>query len=245
MNKNIVDKLWLNMPLEFYDICTIYPMSIKQYLHYSDVAEGNPNELSYSEIITQFSFNHEFLKDQGIDYDGPMLDFFFMSPDMLQRLVWSVAVLTHDGDVTPDLEHHRLMFPNGRFISARNFDEFADIILQAHCFGRYEHVEKQMPKFRNKEHLKRWQRMQAMREKHKAKEEVSIAQCVKTIQLESHSYITDAEIVTWTYWKLMHWYNAVVLQSNYEELHSCFAHWGGKDIRKSLDAMKKELMTKI
>ena len=245
MIQNLNEKLWLNLPIDFHGICMIYPMSIKQYLHYKDVDASDPNELQYDDIIVQFSFNHEFLHDNGIEYDGPMCDFFFMEPSMLQKMLWSIAVLTDDADIQVDVANRRFVFQNGKCIDATNFDEFADIVLQAHCFGRYEHVEKKMPKFRNKEHLKRWQRMQAARAKYKPKDEVSIAQCIKTIQLESHSYIADSEIATWSYWKLMHWYNAVVLQSNYEELHSCFAHWGGKNIRKSLDAMKKELMTKI
>lgn len=245
MIANFNEKMWLGVPLNFHDICTIYPLTLRDYLTLNDVSDDNSNGLSYNALFTQFMINHDFLRDAGVQYDGDMFSFFFLSTDQLGRLMWAVATLTKDTELRVDVEKRRLLFSNDKYLSAETFPEFCDIVLQAHCFGQYHHVEKKTPKFKSKAAYERWKKYQTMRQKNQPKDELNIAQCVKYIQLYSNSYIPDETILGWTYWKMLHWYNATILKSNHDELHQCFAHWGGKDIRKSLDSLKNEIMTKI
>lgn len=245
MLEHIDDKLWLDMPLSFYDICTIYPLTIEQYLHYSDIPADGGNGLNYEAIFTQFMINNEFLQDAGIEYSGNIWDFFWLSTDQLVRLILCISLITREEEITPDVENRRLVFKNQKYLDSSTYSEFCDLVLRAHCFGSYHHVEKKMPKFKSKDHYERWKRYQALRQKSQKKEDLSIVQCVKFIQLHSKSYIPSEVILQWSYWKMLHWYNAVMLQVNYDELHSCFAHWGGKDLRKSLDALKNDIMTKV
>ena len=245
MIANFNEKMWLGVPLNFHDICTIYPLTLRDYLVYSDIHDDSTNGLSYNALFTQFMINHDFLEDAGVKYDGDMWSFFFMSGEQLARLVLGISILTRDDGLSIDVENRRICFANGKYLSSETFPEFCDIVLQAHCFGQYNHVEKKTPTFKSKAAYERWKRYQAMRAKNQPKDELNIAQCIKFIQLYSNSYIPEETMLGWTYWKLLHLYNATILKSNYDELQQCFAHWGGKEIRKSLDSLKNEIMTKV
>lgn len=245
MIDNFNAKMWLGVPLNFHNICLIYPLTIEQYLAYSDVPAQDGMSFDYNAIFTQFMINRDFLKDAGVEYDGNIWDFFWMSKDQLAHLLWAITIVTHEDDIQVDVETRQLKFPSGQSLNASNYAEFADIVLRAHCFGQYQHVEKQVPKFKNKANYERWKKYQSMRQKYQKKDELDITQCVKVIQLNSPSFIPDSEILKWSYWKLLKWYNAVIQQSNYDDLQGCFAHWGGKDLRRTLDKLKEEIMTKI
>lgn len=248
MIENFDTKMWLGMPLNFHNICTIYPLTIRDYLVLSDIPDDDHERLSYNALFTQFMINHDFLKDAGVDYTGSMWDFFFLAADQLMRLMMSLAILTKDEGLHLDAENRRIYFSTGKYLSAETFPEFSDIVLQAHCFGKYHHVEKQVKtadQFKSAEYYEKWKKLQANRAKFQKKEGLNITQCVKLIQLTSASFIPDNEIMGWTYWKLLHWYNAIILQNNYTELQQCFSHWGGKDLRKTLDKLKEEIMTKV
>lgn len=246
MINNFDEKMWLGLPIRFYDICTIYPLTLEDYLLLGDLPEDGSLGLNYNALFTQFMINDDFLKDAGVDDYGSVWDFFFIAKEQLSLLMTSISMLTHDANLQLDVANKRIVFSNGKYLSESTYLEFAETILQAHCFGFYRHVEQTMPHFKNKAHYDRWKRYQEMRAKQKKQEDsLNIVQCVKYIQLHSASYIADSEILHWTYWKVLHWYNAIVLQTNYNELHQCFAHWGGKDIRRSLDSLKQEIITKI
>ncbi len=245
MIDNFNAKMWLGTPLNFHDVCHIYPLTIEQYLLYSDVPAEDGAGFNYNALFTPFMINNAFLRDSGIEYTGSIWDFFWLSKDQLVRLLWSVTVLTHEEQIEVDSENRQFKFKSGRCLNATNYAEFADIVLQAHCFGQYQHVEKKAPKFKNKAHYERWKKYQSMRQKYQKTDDLDIAQCVKVIQSTSPYFSPELEILKWSYWKLLKWYNAVIQQSNYDDLQECFAHWGGKDLRRTLDKLKEEIMTKI
>lgn len=245
MIANFNEKMWLGVPINFHDICTIYPLTIRDYLIYSDVSDDDIDGLSYNALFTPFMINHDFLKDAGVEYDGDIWSFFFLSNNQIAQLVLAIEVLTRAEELQIDLENKRIYFSDTQYLSANTFSEFCDIVLRAHCFEPYHHVEKKTPQFKSKAAYERWKKYQALRAKNQPKDDMNLAQCIKVVQLSSNSYIPDETILGWTYWKLLHWYNASTLKSSYDELHQCFAHWGGKELRKSLESLKNEIMTKI
>lgn len=248
MIENFDTKMWLGFPINFHNICTIYPLTIRDYLVYSDIGDTGGNGLSYNALFTQFMINHDFLKDAGVNYDGDIFGFFFLSNEQMAMLLLALRILTHEENMRVDVENQRIYFDKSRFLSSATYPEFSDIVLRAHCFGHYQHVEhrtKTVKDFKRREDYERWKKLQANRAKYQNKDELNIAQCIKYIQLSSSSYIPDDVILNWTYWKMLHWYNATILQSNYDEMQQCFAHWGGKDLRKSLEKLKQEIMTKV
>ena len=246
MIENINEKLWLKVPIDYYGICTLYPLTIKDYLYYSDADPENKARLTYSDMFTPFIMNHEFLKDAGVDYQGNMWDFYFLDAGILATVMWTLSVLTH-AEIRVVMEEKRLYFDETHSLGADNYKELWDIILQAHCFEPYKHKEQHKPQFKDEETRKRYERYQAARAKNKtrSKDELALINCIQYVQLRSSSYISDEEILTWSYWKLMHWYSKIALKTSHDELHACFAHWGGKDVKKSLDALKKDIMTKV
>ena len=247
MIENVNEKLWLKLPIDYYGICTLYPLTIKDYLYYNDVQEGDAAHPSYADMFTPFIMNHAFLKDAGIDYTGNMWDFYFLDSTILATLMWSLTVLTRKDDIRVVIEEKRLYFDETHYLGAENYKELFEIILQAHCFEPYKHKEQHKPKFKDEATRLRYEKYLAARAKNKNtnKSELSLLNCIQYIQLRSTSYIPEDEILTWSYWKLMHWYNKVALKTSHDELHACFAHWGGKEVKRSLDTLKKDIMTKI
>ena len=247
MIENLYEKLWLKQPIDYYGICTFYPLTIKEYLYYNDAPHGDASHPGYAEMFTPFIINHQFLRDSGVEYDGNMWDFYFQDASILAMLTWTLTVLTHVEDIKISPEQHRLYFDETHYLGAENYKELFDAILLAHCLEPYSHKEQRRPQFKDEETKKRWERYQANRAKNanRNKGETSLINCIQFIQMASPSYISDEEILTWTYWKLTHWYNKLVLKTSHDELHACFAHWGGKDVKKSIDALKKDIMTKV
>lgn len=247
MISNLHEKLWLKQPIDFYGICTIYPLTIKDYLELNKPPAEGQHMPTYSEMFVPFTINHAFLKDAGVDYNGDIWDFFFMDAGMLAQLTWTIGRLTHTDNNKIDIEGKRIMLSETQSLGADKFQEFADIVLLAHGLERYKPQKKYQPKFKSKAEAERYKKYQAARAKHQAKheDEDKLLTIIQYVQLASSSYIPDEEILTWTYWKLMRWYNKLILKENHDELHACFAHWGGKDVKKSLDKLKTEIMTKI
>lgn len=247
MIENLDEKLWLKLPINYYGICTLYPLTVKEYLFYNDVFDNDKAHPGYAEMFTPFIMNHAFLKDAGIEYSGNMWDFYFLDAGILATMTWTLTVLTHSEKIRPSFEEKRLYFDETHYLGAENYQELFQIILQAHCFEPYKHKEQHKPQFKDEATRLRYERYQAARAKNKnnTKNELSLINCVQYIQLMSPSYISDEEILSWSYWKLMHWYNKVALKVSHDELHACFAHWGGKDVKKSLDTLKKNIMTNV
>lgn len=261
MIQNLELKLWTGTPIDFYGICNIYPLTVKDYIHYNDVPEDATDELNYIGLLAPFIMNNLFLKDNGIEFDDDIWDYYFLDAKMLTDLVYALAVFTHEINIRIDLDHKTLVFPGteqtdakssgdgvaqGKAFGKEHFEEFASIILKAHNMKKYQHPTKVAPKIKNKDYADRLKKYTQNRKKNKSiKDDIDLAAVIKCIQLFSPSYIPAAEILTWNYWKVLHWYEDVICKSDYDHLNACFAHWGGKDLRKGLDKLKKELRTTI
>lgn len=246
MIKNLKTKLWLNAPINFHDICMIHPLTVQQYLHYMDVSEESETELSYAALMLPFTLNETFLKEHCPDFPGTEWDFLFANATQIARFMFSVAVLTDDSGLKPDLEKKRLVFANGKTLGREHFDEFSEIILQAHYLKKYKPSPQKKMAVKNPKHQQRLQKYLAHRNKNtQLDDDVDLAVCVKYIQIASQSYIPDKEILAWTYWKLLRWHSEMIRQIEYQNGYACYATSGDKKLGKTLTKLQTELRTKI
>lgn len=246
MIKNLYEKLWLKMPIDYYGVCTIYPLTLREYLHYHDVQDGSSNELSFDTMFFPFTVSYELLEEKDIAYNGNLWDFYFMDHNLLAALSWTITILTREDKVRIDGTNHRICFSDERYLDASNCDEFIDIVRQTHGLSKYHSKQKNVPHFKNKKDEERYKKYMANRERNqKTKEGVSLTPCIQFIQMHSPSYISDEEILTWSYWKLIHWYEKLILKTEYADVHACFAQHGGKDLLRSINSLKQDIMTKV
>lgn len=250
MPRNLKTKLWLGVPINFHEICSIYPLTVGECLCYMDVPDNSQDQLSFNGLFLPYTINDVFLKEFCPDFHGTVWDYWFVNVAQAARLCYTLAVFTHEINLEPDLEHKRVVFNKGseneRSLGPEHFDEFADIILQAHYMKKYKPDKQKKIRIKNPEYQKRYQQYQARRQKNpQVDDDNDLAVCVKYIQVASQSYIPDKEILSWSYWKLLRWHSELIRQVEYQNGYQCYATCGDKKLRKALTKLETELRTKI
>lgn len=211
----------MNLPIHFHDICTIYPFTVSDAIHYFE--KGTSTEMFLPFLLTKDIINAPFRQYslyQIVLSDSKLFQSFSETLRFLCRTE-NIKINPKTLDITID--------NNPGYLNSAAFDELSDIISTMVCMEKIHKTEKQIPKFETPEGYERWKKLQNQREKnHTADDEIHIYDIINCVQFGGNYYIPDEEILKWSYWKLIHASKTISLLKNYDFTCNAYLQCGDK-----------------
>ena len=219
---DIKANLQLNIPINFHNICTIYPLS---------VIDTVTND---SEFIAGLFLPYRISKEVLIKSNESMGIFEIIMNDeyLYQSLILSLVYFCRTKNIKVN-KHTLEIFIDDveQSINRDNFDELSEVLL---TIGKKDKLTKQkedeIPKFETDEGYQRWKKLQEMRQKSVKKEGLELYEIIHYVQFGSGSYIHDDEIKAWTYWKLITAYITIIGIDNYNKQFQAYLQCGDKKL---------------
>lgn len=235
---NVKGLLELELPIPFYDICTIYPISIETIL-------ANNSE-TFNKMFIPYS-----LSKDNIDIDVEIYDLILNNQEYVNLLIDSIKLLTHEKNVTTvrnmvtqfvddktsykdflgnlfknysDInqflqEKDCIVINEKKFITRENFNEFVDIVRTMQEI--HPPKPKEEPKFKTEEGKKRWFFLHKARDKFRENDKtMSLENVINVVQFGKGAYIPSDQIKKWSMWKLINAYNSILSKDGYDKSFS-------------------------
>lgn len=218
---DVKSNLLLNIPINFHNICTIYPLTVEQFTF---------NDEDYiASIFLPFVITKEAMTEKFKDYD--VFDVVTQVEQYRNMLLTSIAILCKTKKVllTSDCQD---IYINGNStsINKENFDEFSDIILLSHAREKYKPIIEVIPQFETEEGYNSWLKLKEMREKNNVKQEYKLSDIINLVQVGGKSYISEDLIKTWNLWKLYNTHSSINNISSYESCFNLYLQGGDKKL---------------
>lgn len=212
---DIKSNLLLCKPIDFYGICTIYPIRIDEYLNDTEKA----NQLYTPYIISKDSLNEDINKELE---KYSIFEIILADQEYRQVFGESLSVFCKTDNmkiINNDNNEPELYFDdNEKPLNKHNFDEFADIIRLSGMREKFK--PKQIPTFETPEGYERWKKYEEMQQKYQKKEEDTISNFINVVQNGGNFYIGEEVIKDWSFWKLVNTYNSIISRDAYDKQYS-------------------------
>lgn len=232
---NIYSNLMLNIPIQFYDVCTIYPITVEDMVKYYSSDDSRL-------IFEPFLITHKLLSDDLIN--KPIYEIIIEDQSLLQLMAVCIIRLckcTVD-DITFKNDNEICILNNKSTINKDNFEEFADVVATMLYINRskLKKQEDEIPKFETEEGKQRWLKYQELKKKYAPKVNGSeLNNLIMYSQFGGNYYIPDEEIMKWTYWKLIYSQEVISNKQSYDI--NCQAVLQGADKRIIKDHWTKQV----
>lgn len=245
--------LELELPIPFHDICTIYPVTVEDFVK-------NSNNPYFNKLFMPYYLNKELL---DIDVDMDIYELILSNAEYSNLLVDSIKLLTHENDVTTirdmvvqfekdqksyakelkeifegyddkNLRENCVVINRNKLMTKDLFDEFVDIVRVAQEIHPPE--KEPEPEFQSEEGRRRWLALRKSRDEFKEKDKsMSIENIINVVQFGKGCYISSEQIRNWSMWKLINAHNSILSKDGYDKTYSAITSGctcGDKDALK-------------
>ena len=256
---NVKGLLELELPIPFYDICTIYPINIETLLLKS-------GDSKFNQLFTPYVLSKD---DFGID----IFDFLLNQPEYKQLFIESIKLLIREDNVLTlkdmliqylkdknsyaDLlekmfkeysdinkfidDKNCIVINENKFVTKSNFEEFVNIVRTVQEIHPPKKEEE--PKFKSEEGRKRWLELKKSREEFKKNDNsMSLENIINVVQFGKDSYIPSDQIRKWSMWKLINAYTSILSKDGYDKSFSATTSGFGSTDKEALKKHWSELL---
>jgi len=226
--------LMLCKPINFHNVCTIYPIEVTDYVEDSEY---------YSSLYLSYVLTKEVLSEEvKRKYENlTMFEIILLDKNYIELLITSLQLFCKTNNVRLVIEDNQpqLYFDDNKFsLNKNNFEEFSKIILFSGVKSKYK--PKEIPTFETPEGYERWKNYEAQREKNAPKEDESLSSIINVVQIGGNYYIDSEVIKHWSVWKLMNEYSSIIGRDSYEKQYSQYLVSGdNKNIKEHWSELLK------
>lgn len=209
ISKNV---LYFSNPINFHDVCTVYPVTISQYIeHDSDY---------WDKLLLPFAISHDYLGDEFNNYS--MFDIVISTNDLFKQLVDSLKVFCHAESLEFKEDGIHI---NGseNSLNSENFDELSNLFLD--MLQREKIKREEIPHFESEDGKRRWLNLQKRKQEYEARNKnnnFGVMEMINCVQHGGNSYIPDDEILKWTFWRLSKVLETIMIKNNWDNTYRIF-----------------------
>lgn len=217
---NTVPYFLLGEPIEFKEICTIYPLTIGKRVKLG--------EQYFNSTFLPYSISEDIAKEHGF---ADVFSLIISDRNLLLAFCESLEILCNVKEVKfTDDETGVFLGENQVPMDSTSFREFSKIVRDWNCIPIYKpEVE---PFFATEEGREKWLKLKALRAKNAKSETDLISTMMSVVQFGGNSFIPESVISNWTYWKLVNSYHAIINSREYEHSFSAYLQSGKKELVK-------------
>lgn len=212
--------LLLCKPINFKNICKIYPIDLDTYLD---------DEEKINDLYLPYAISKEYLSENPCDCSN--FEIVLSNQEYFTLLYESLLLLCKTSDIKikiDDPNNPELFFDDNKSsLNKNNFDEFADIVLLSGGKERYK--PEVIPVFETPEGYERWKKYEENKKKYTKKEDSSLANLINVVQSGGFSYVSEELIKKWSVWKLINSYNSTINRDGYDKQYSQYLVTGKPD----------------
>jgi hypothetical protein len=217
---DVKSSLILCEPINFHNICDIYPIEIKDYIKDSD---------KFNNLYLPYVISKDILAEELQKYS--VFEIIIANDEYMETLYKSLIIFCKTENIKMKINTNgepELYFnENLCSLNKNNFDEFADIILLSG--GKEKYKAEVIPVFETAEGYERWKKYEEMKQKYAKKDDASVANIINVAQSGGLSYINENTIKHWSMWKLMNTYSSIINKDGYEKQYSQYLVTGKTD----------------
>lgn len=218
---DVKSNLLLCEPINFHNICKIYPIELKDFLSDED---------KYNEIYTPYVLSKDMIIKEELKQFS-MFEIILSDTIYMKLLFESLTIFCKTENIkfikktNGDIE---LYFDDNTIpLTKDNFDEFADIIILSG--GKSKYKPEQIPVFETPEGYERWKKYEEAKQKYQKKDDTSIASIINVAQIGNGFYINEEIIKRWSMWKLLNTHSSLVNRDGYDKQYSQYLVTGKPD----------------
>lgn len=213
----------MNIPINFHDVCTIYPLSVRDAISCFEQDEGQI-------MFIPFLLSKDIVDENFQQYS--MLEIVLNDQKMYNKFIASLRMLCKTENIKMNPTTLDIFIEdNIKPLNKDNFEEFSEIVSTIVCMKKLQKNENTIPKFETEEGYQRWKKLQEQREKNKPKDEgFQIYDLLNCVQFGGNYYIPDTEIMNWTYWKLTNVNKTIILLKKYDFNCDAYLQCGNKKL---------------
>jgi hypothetical protein len=206
--------LLLNEPINFHNICTIYPPTIKDILKFR-IDEYSKLFIPLTASLDMFDIPEEDkanFKNFDLLFIQPKLNDFLMKAFEKPYLILLQETIKFfcRSETVISYEEERIYFGfnKTKYIDRNNYDEFSDLIF---CFSTKEKPRKDdIPEFKSEQQKELWLKTMAGRQRNAQKFAINLESLINQVMYGGRSHINHEEILKMNIWMLNNAYKAIL-----------------------------------